>query len=72
MTHQRSTDPCQLRSPTQMEGIDDAQEARLRSRRRTDLKIIEAKMCRPEISKWRSMYMIIFPDVSTQDIPSPC
>jgi hypothetical protein len=44
------------------DGFTDEQEEKLRKRKRS----------MPEDDKWQEIYMILFPDVDPQKIPSPC
>ncbi|KAH7136248.1 hypothetical protein EDB81DRAFT_657399, partial [Dactylonectria macrodidyma] len=60
--HQRLPVPCQLRDLAQREGIDEDQERRLRSKRRTKRKPTEEE-------KWVDVYGILFP--GDELIPSP-
>lgn len=54
---------CQRSAPQYVEGIDRETISTLRKRTTT---------LRLEEEKWRDVYQLLFPDVSSADIPSPC
>ena len=54
---------CERSSPQQIDGIDRETVWTLR-KRTTALRLEE--------DKWRDVYQILFPDIPTADIPSPC
>lgn len=60
--HLRS-DPCSISQAQPIEGID-----------RETLKVLRKRSppLRLEEDKWRDTYQLLFPDVSNDDIPSPC
>jgi hypothetical protein len=63
-THLREQPPCELSEETTIEGFDEAQKEKLKSRKNLN------KMTENE--KWRQIYKILFPDVAADHIPSPC
>lgn len=54
---------CQVSEPQPLEGIDRKTLKALRKR---------SPALRLEEDKWRDVYSLLFPDVATADIPSPC
>ncbi|KAH8882374.1 hypothetical protein GQ53DRAFT_753672 [Thozetella sp. PMI_491] len=69
--HHRSPQPCQLQDHTPVDGIDENQEKKLRSRKRETNESDRDTKDPVEVGKWRAMYNVIFPDVPLEDIPSP-
>ncbi|ETS81371.1 hypothetical protein PFICI_06373 [Pestalotiopsis fici W106-1] len=63
-SHQRSDPPCDVSPEVRIDGLDESQERKLRSSRKTFSKMAEC-------DKWRKAYMIIFPSVAKDDIPLP-
>ncbi|KAF7527001.1 hypothetical protein G7054_g10609 [Neopestalotiopsis clavispora] len=62
-THQRENPPCPVLEEVPIEGLDASQVERLRARKTfTKMK---------ECTKWRKVYVIIFPDVADDQIPLP-
>lgn len=64
--HARAPEPCQVHDPEPLDGFNQDQEKRLRSRKKT----AGEELTEPE--KWRQMYRILFPDVAEDEIPLPC
>ncbi|KAL8365206.1 hypothetical protein RB595_004149 [Gaeumannomyces hyphopodioides] len=67
-THARAPEPCEVREPELHDGFTQAQEKRLRSRKKDRAAGAEDLT---EAQKWRQMYRILFPDVREEEIPSP-
>ncbi|KAL8397041.1 hypothetical protein RB594_003946 [Gaeumannomyces avenae] len=67
-THARAPEPCGVREPELHDGFTQAQEKRLRSRKKDRAAGVE-DLTEPQ--KWRQMYRILFPDVREEEIPSP-
>lgn len=67
-THARAAEPCEVREPELHDGFTQAQEKRLRSRKKDRAAGAEDLT---EAQKWRQMYRILFPDVREEEIPSP-
>lgn len=65
MDHQRAEVPCEVQGSQPVEGFDDLQEKRLRSRKK------ERKDMSEE-DKWRKVYQILFPTDDESKIPSAC
>lgn len=63
--HLRSDKPCEKREVTRMQGINDAQDKKLRERRKTTGTLTEEQ-------KWLDIYMILFPEANRKALPSPC
>ncbi len=63
--HLRTDPPCPIRAEQRTEGINAAQEKRLRSRKKTQ-KIMS------EVDKWKDVYVILFPGDDPATMPSPC
>ncbi|KAF2101375.1 hypothetical protein NA57DRAFT_53346 [Rhizodiscina lignyota] len=61
-THYRQLESCKIQQEHPVEGLDKAQEAQLRSRKR---------LIGTEEHKWKGMYSILFPDDDEDSIPSP-
>jgi hypothetical protein len=61
-SHQRA-DPCPVSAPQSVDGIGRETLKGLRKR---------SPALRLEEDKWRDTYQLLFPDVSAEDIPSPC
>lgn len=61
-SHQRA-DPCPVSAPQPIDGIGRETLTIMRKR---------SPAYRLEEEKWRDTYQLLFPDVSTADIPSPC
>jgi hypothetical protein len=62
--HSRSDVGCKVSNAEPIEGFDKDQERKLR-----DKKLMRAES---EERKWRSVYLILFPDAALGEIPSPC
>lgn len=69
-THARAPEPCEVREPELHDGFTQAQEKRLRSRKKD--RAVAGTEDLSEAQKWRQMYQILFPDVRAEEIPSPC
>lgn len=63
--HLRSDVPCAKRDVVHIHGIDEAQEKKLRERKKTSTALTEEQ-------KWKDIYMIIFPKANKNVLPSPC
>ncbi|KLU91484.1 hypothetical protein MAPG_10002 [Magnaporthiopsis poae ATCC 64411] len=68
-THARAPEPCEVREPELHDGFTQAQEKRLRSRKKDRAGGGAEDLT--EEQKWRQMYQILFPDVRAEEIPSP-
>ncbi|KAK4444367.1 nicotinate-nucleotide diphosphorylase [Podospora aff. communis PSN243] len=64
LDHQRLPEPCPLKDMERVEGFDAAQERSLRSRKRANPELSEA-------GKWREVYIILFPHITYDEVPSP-
>ncbi|KAK9798848.1 hypothetical protein SCARD494_02726 [Seiridium cardinale] len=62
--HLRSDIPCVKREVVRVQGIDDAQDKRLKERKKTSGSLTEEQ-------KWRDIYMILFPNANKNALPSP-
>ncbi|ETS77484.1 hypothetical protein PFICI_11358 [Pestalotiopsis fici W106-1] len=62
--HPRSDTPCEKRDVTRMQGINDAQDKKLRECRKTTGTLTEEQ-------KWLDIYMILFPEANPKALPSP-
>lgn len=62
--HLRSDMPCEKREVTRLQGINDAQDKKLRERRKTTNTLTEEQ-------KWLDIYMILFPEANQKALPSP-
>jgi hypothetical protein len=65
LKHTRAEGMCELKSESISDGIDKAQERRLRSKKRMP-------SVKTEGDKWRQVYAILFPHDDLLNIPSPC
>jgi hypothetical protein len=63
--HQRSQVSCEVKQGEPGDYLTDAQLKRLRSRKKGSSIMTES-------DKWRAAYRIIFPDVTDDNVPSPC
>jgi hypothetical protein len=63
--HLRSDKPCEKREVARLQGINDAQEKKLRERPKTTGTLTREQ-------KWLDIYMILFPETSRKALPSPC
>lgn len=63
--HLRSDTPCVKRDVPRSRGINDAQEKKLRERRKTTGTLTDEQ-------KWLDIYMILFPEANQKTLPSPC
>lgn len=63
--HLQMDDVCPKKSKPDLYGIDSKQEKLLRSRKKGGKNMSEA-------DKWRDVYLILFPNIGPEDIPSPC
>lgn len=63
--HLLMDDICPKKSRPELDGIDSKQEKLLRSRKKGSKNMSEA-------DKWRDVYLILFPNIGPEDIPSPC
>ncbi|KAF2663811.1 hypothetical protein BT63DRAFT_112518 [Microthyrium microscopicum] len=61
--HLRSKNICEIEETKTLEGFDKAQEACLKSRKRTNLS---------EVERWKDIYRILFPEDPSDSVPSPC
>ncbi|KAI8965184.1 hypothetical protein F5Y11DRAFT_313199 [Daldinia sp. FL1419] len=61
--HQRTAEPCVLKEKEPIDGFDTNQERKLKQRR------IGSDMS--ETEKWRAIFVILFPNVRPEDIPTP-
>ncbi|KAK0622600.1 hypothetical protein B0T14DRAFT_426607 [Immersiella caudata] len=64
LDHQRLPDPCSLKHMEHVEGFNAGQERSLRSRKRASPELSET-------DKWRDVYKILFPHITSDEIPSP-
>jgi hypothetical protein len=68
--HARSETPCRIQDedPSPSDGINEDTQQKLRSRKydRSGSAILS------EAEKWKQMYRICFPDVPSEEVPSPC
>ncbi|KAK2730011.1 hypothetical protein CKAH01_09920 [Colletotrichum kahawae] len=62
--HLLMDDICPKKSRPDLDGIDSKQEKLLRSRKKGSKNMSEA-------DKWRDVYLILFPNIGPEDIPSP-
>ncbi|KAF0329289.1 hypothetical protein GQ607_003598 [Colletotrichum asianum] len=62
--HLLMDDICPKKSKNDLDGIDSKQEKLLRSRKKGGKSMSEA-------DKWRDVYLILFPNIGPEDIPSP-
>ncbi|KAI0143201.1 hypothetical protein BJ166DRAFT_597109 [Pestalotiopsis sp. NC0098] len=62
--HLRSDTPCVKRDVPRSRGINDAQEKKLRERRKTTGTLTDEQ-------KWLDIYMILFPEANQKTLPSP-
>ncbi|KAK1851388.1 hypothetical protein CCHR01_05965 [Colletotrichum chrysophilum] len=62
--HLQMDDICPKKSKPDLYGIDSKQEKLLRSRKKGGKNMSEA-------DKWRDVYLILFPNIGPEDIPSP-
>ncbi|KAI9686089.1 MAG: hypothetical protein M1822_004072 [Bathelium mastoideum] len=62
LEHQRADEPCQKGDRSPMDGFDKQQEKLLRSRKRNQ---------KSEVEKWVEVYTILFPNDSSESVPSP-
>jgi hypothetical protein len=63
--HLRSDTPCVKRDLIRVQGISEAQEKKLKERKKTSASLGEEQ-------KWREIYMILFPNANKHALPSPC
>lgn len=63
--HLRADIPCAKRDKIHVQGIDDAQERKIKERKKTSDSLTEEQ-------KWKNIYMILFPDANKNALPSPC
>jgi hypothetical protein len=63
VAHQRSDTPCRVKVSHEREGIDEAQERKLRARSAT---------AKTEYQRWIDVYRILFPNDDPSTIPHPC
>lgn len=63
--HLRSDTPCVKRDVPRSRGINDAQEKKLRERRKTTVTLTDEQ-------KWLDIYVILFPEANQKTLPSPC
>lgn len=65
-SHVRSTERCEIREPPDgTGGFTTTQRDLLKSRKKGYKQLSEPQ-------KWREIYLILFPDTESTDIPSPC
>ncbi|KAI1857967.1 hypothetical protein JX265_010997 [Neoarthrinium moseri] len=62
--HLRSDIPCTKRDVIRVQGIDDAQEKKLKERKKTSASLTEEQ-------KWKDIYVILFPQANKNALPSP-
>jgi hypothetical protein len=63
--HSRSPEGCTVREQEPLEGLDKSQVEKLKYRK----SMFQAESME---EKWRIIYGILFPDVASELIPSPC
>lgn len=64
LQHQRAQRGCEWKEGTPLEGVSKAQEAKLRSKKRSTSSLPEAR--------WKVIYTILFPQAADDQIPSAC
>jgi hypothetical protein len=64
-SHLQATTVCDIMEKIIIEGFDQKQEEKLKSRKRNHLNQTEEQ-------RWKEVYSILFPEGDEQDIPSPC
>ena len=63
--HQKALRGCERKEGAPLEGVSKAQEAKLRSKKRSISSL-------PDEAKWKVIYKILFPQVADDQIPSAC
>src|SRR5262249_50542406 len=62
---QRAQQGCEWKEAAPLEGVSKAQEAKLRSKKRSTSSL-------PDDARWKVIYKILFPQVADDQIPNAC